>query len=203
MNQSFLHNRDDTNKGYINFNTIIADRSHQYDGSTTFTASDVETVDITVIVPQFYFDGHTDGTHPASIKISIYLGDSPLTDLTYDFTNGFDAKEDSDTGDGPNIIAHKTFETQTLSASTALTPGDKISIRYEFFGDQPASFIFYKGATFTIASQNQSVKYTQTVQCERIFPDISSERLTERYPTAFRHHFAKLIMPIKPSPLTH
>jgi hypothetical protein len=179
QNQSFLHNHNDTNKGYINFNMVIADLSNQYDGSTTFTASEIESVDITVTIPKFYFYGHTDSKHPSSIKISIYLQDPasnlPLADLLYDFADGYDAPRDS--GNGSNIIAHKTFDTRTLSFSTDLAPGEKISIRYEFFGDQPASFTLYKGATFIITSQNKSVKYSQKVQCERIFPDISQKDL--------------------------
>ena len=178
LDQSFLHNRDDTNKGFIYFNSVISDPSNQYDHNTTFTASSRENVDITLTVPKFYFDGHTDGSHPSSIKISIYLDDSvttpfPLADLTYDFTQGYDSPRDS--GSGGNIIAHKTYGTQTLSYSTELAVGQKLSIRYEFFGDQPASFTFYHGATFQIKSQNGNVEFSQTVQCERILPDMSQK----------------------------
>ncbi|HEY4198374.1 MAG TPA: hypothetical protein VGM63_22690 [Mucilaginibacter sp.] len=175
INQSFLHNRDDTNKGFINFGAVIADPSGQYNGTTTFTATEPENFGISVIIPKFYFDGHTDSKHPSSINISIYLNESSLSDITYDFTNGFDEPRDS--GSGSGIIAHKTYGTQTLSASADMDPGDKISIRYEFIGDQPAFFNIFKGATFTITSQKQSVKFGQTIQCERIFPDISQKDL--------------------------
>ena len=181
QDQSFLHNRNDTNKGFIYFNTVDSDPAKQYDGNTTFTASARENVDITVIIPKFFFRGHTDSKHPSSIKISIYLQDSdgsaafPLTDLEYDFTEGYDQPRDS--GSGGKIIAHKTFGTKTLSYSTELAPGQKISVRYEFFGDQPEYFTLYSGASFTIKSQNKAVKYTQQVQCERIFPDISQKDL--------------------------
>jgi len=173
MDQSFLHNRDDTNKGLITFNTVTADLFHQYDGNSTFTASDVETVNITVIIPKFYFYGHTDSKHPSSINISIYFGESPIADQTYDFTAGFDQRDPGTSGSG--IIAYKIFDARTLSFTTDLNPGDKISIRYEFFGDQPASFTLYKGATLTITPQNQSVRFGQTIQCERILPDISQK----------------------------
>jgi hypothetical protein len=178
INQSFLHNVNSTNKGFIYFNTVLSDPSNQFDHSTTFTASDRENVDISVTIPKFYFYGHVDSSHPSSIKISIYLQNGsdaafPLAELPYDFTSGYDQPRDS--GDGGGIIGHKTYGTQTLSYSTELAAGQKISIRYEFFGDQPTSFTLYSGATFQIKSQNKVVELSQDVQCERILPDMSQK----------------------------
>lgn len=179
MDQSFLHNRDETNKGLMFFNSIITDPSNQYDGSATFTATATENIDINVTIPKFRFFGRVTGGNPSGINIYIWFqnqsSEVALTTLTYDFSDGFD--EPRDYGSGGSIFAHKTFDVRTLSFSTGIEPGEKISIRYEFYGDQPASFTFYKGATFIITSQNTHVKYNQTVQCERIFPDISQKDL--------------------------
>ena len=73
----------------------------------------------------------------------------------------------------PNIDIYNS----TLSFNTQLPQNGQIYIAYQWSGKQPATAIIYPGAAFKIVSQNQNVSFGQTVQCERIFPDISQKDL--------------------------
>src|SRR6185312_2102692 len=66
---------------------------------------------------------------------------------------------------------------QTASFDQVLQPGQGIKIAYEFTGYTGGTFTLNSGATFNIQNKAQEVQYGQTIQCERIFPDISQKDL--------------------------
>jgi len=165
-------------QGNIGWTVINSNWNNQFVPGQGFTASQRESVLITVNVPLLRFQGHVTGSHPSYLNIIVWLitPGEPNTDIgqmTFDFSTGFNRVQ----GDGGNIIGYIDIGNTKLSVNTELAAGQGVYIGYEFQGDTPASFTLYEGATWTVAAQNETVQFNQTVQCERIFPDISQKDL--------------------------
>jgi hypothetical protein len=172
------HNQPSGNIGQIPFGVIYSDPSNQFSSQTTFTPNQINAVLITFTIPHIRFQGKVTGKHPSSLNFYIKLNDPEAFDylatLTIDFTGGYTQRV---SGDGANLFAYIDFYNQVLSFQTTLAVTESINITYEFMGDEPESFILYQGASLVIESQNQTVQFGQTIQCERIFPDISEKDL--------------------------
>ena len=175
---SIQHNQATGNVGLIPFSIIYSDPSNQFGQQTTFSSDQINTVLITLTIPHIRFQGRVTGKHPSSLNFYIKLNDPSadvyLATLTIDFTNGYTARV---SGDGGNLFAYVDVFNQVLSFQTTLSTTESINITYEFIGGEPESFILFQGAGLIILSQNQTVQFGQTVQCERIFPDISEKDL--------------------------
>jgi hypothetical protein len=175
---SLQHNQPSGNVGLIPFSIIYSDPSNQFSQQTTFSSNQINAVIIIFTIPHIRFQGKVTGKHPSSLNFYIKLNDPSanvyLATLTIDFTNGYTARV---RGDGANLFAYVDVFNQVLSFQTTLSATESINITYEFIGDEPESFILYQGAGLIIQSQNQTVQFGQTVQCERIFPDISEKDL--------------------------
>ena len=176
---SIQHNQPSGNISQIPFSVIYSDPSNQFSAQTTFTPNQINAVLITFTIPHIRFQGKVTGKHPSSLNFYIKINDPSadfyLTTLTIDFTGGY-TQRIGDTN-GSNLFAYIDVYNQVLSFQTTLAITESINITYEFIGDEPESFILYQGASLVIESQNQTVQFGQTVQCERIFPDISEKDL--------------------------
>ncbi|WP_374951138.1 hypothetical protein, partial [Mucilaginibacter sp.] len=165
------------NKGIIAFPADINDPSGQFSNRNMFTASQINNVDIKVTIPKLRFEGRVTGNHPSSLKITINYTDAgntiSLAESNFDFNSGFVRLS----GSGGSIRGYHITENTVLSASANLAAGNQISITYEFFGDRPAYFTIYDGATLEITPTGKNVLYGQDIQCERIFPDIAQKDL--------------------------
>ncbi|RFZ85695.1 hypothetical protein DYU05_08890 [Mucilaginibacter terrenus] len=76
-------------------------------------------------------------------------------------------------------IAVKTFTNQKLSADVELLAGESLKVRYEV-NHRAARDLYSEiqaGATFKIETKREEVLLGQTIQCERIFPDLSLKDL--------------------------
>jgi len=80
-------------------------------------------------------------------------------------------------GNGGSITGSIDILNTVISAQTTLPKNGGIYIGYVWHGLTPCYAAIYPGASFVIKSQNQTIQFTQTVQCERIFPDISQKDL--------------------------
>ncbi|MFA6085574.1 hypothetical protein [Mucilaginibacter sp.] len=165
------------NKGVIPFNAMINDPSHQFTGGTTFTANQINNFDIKVTIPKLRFEGRVTGDHPSSLKITINYKDGgsviSLGEATFDFSGGFVRLS----GSGGSIRGYHETENTVISATADMAVGNQLSVNYEFFGDRPAYFTVFAGATLAITPTSQGILYGQDIQCERIFPDISQKDL--------------------------
>jgi hypothetical protein len=166
--------------GELYFSVISANPNNHF-ANNRYTSSEAVTVDVVLTMPVIDFYGKVTGKHPSSVDISIVL-DMPgqsrqyLTKTTFDFTGGYDRREEGTSGS--NLFAYKTFRNKVLTASQVeLVAGQQLLCIYDFHGDAQYSLTVYKGATFEVSAQNQKVLYSQKVQCERIFPDISQKDL--------------------------
>lgn len=177
INKSVLHSAvsDPFGKGTFSFSQVDNDPQGQFDGAT-FTAKQVFTGQVLVSIPQFYFRGRKNDKHPSNINVIIYLETPEGTlqyPLNYDLADWTRIQGTS----GGNLQGEHTFGSKTLSQEIDFQPGYKVSVRWEFFGDEPERFTLYKGASLSIKAVNQNVLYEQDIQCERIFPDITQKDL--------------------------
>ncbi len=168
-----------SNTGTINFTNIISNPSGYWQNNR-YTPDEPVAVNITLIIPALRFQGKVGTDDPASLNIYITLLDSNsnvnLATTTFDFTNGYTGRV---SGSGSSLVGYLLAPRTTLSFSTQLSPTtfESIQVNYEFLGLSGSSFTLYAGATLIVAPQNQSVQFSQYIQCERIFPDISQKDL--------------------------
>jgi hypothetical protein len=89
-----------------------------------------------------------------------------------------------DLGNNPQIISNfppkATFTATNVKLSVDsidMAEGEHIYVEYNVIRNKQGTVIIKGGATLTITTKKQKVLYGQTVQCERIFPDISQKDL--------------------------
>jgi len=181
QDQTKIHNSvtDGSNRGTIEFTNIISNPAN-YWNNNTYTPTEPIAVDIKLTIPQLRLQGRATTDDPASLKIYITVLDSNSNvdnaPAVFDFTNGYTGRV---SGDGGKLVAYVIVSNTIISFSTQLSPAtaEGIRITYEFLGLSHSQFTLYSGAVLTITPQNQAVQYGQTIQCERIFPDISQKDL--------------------------
>lgn len=181
----------------FSWDTIEADPSHQFSGNTVFTSNDINNVTITVTFPHVYLCGRVSSSNnPTHLSAIIYyrdpaypsVPDTALNQVDFAFSGHGEKKagnpvgSDPDgwtrlSGDGSDIMGSIDLYSTILSCQTTLPKKGGVYIAYDWHGYNPSFARIYPGTSFIIKSQNQSVQYGQTVQCERIFPDISQKDL--------------------------
>jgi len=179
--QTFVHNsvRDGSNVGKINFTNIVSNPSGFWTDNK-YVPDEIIAVDITLTIPRLRLQGRATTDSPASVKIYIRLldsnSDTNLAVFDFDFSNGYTGRI---SGDGGGLVAYVIVNNSTLSFSTTLSPttAEGIQINYEFLGLSHSQFTLYSGAILTVKAQNKTIQFGQTIQCERIFPDISQKDL--------------------------
>lgn len=162
------------NNGTVTFNKIDV-ASSLFSSNSTYTARQIMTVDISLKIPSFKFEGRVTGDHPSYLKLIMRVfrngSQQDINEIRFDFSQGFDRIS----GSGGNIRGSHITINAGMSSQVVLGIGDRVRIDYEFFGDRPSYFTMYSGASLTIKPVNQQVEYGQTVQCERILPDLSQK----------------------------
>ncbi|MDF2430817.1 MAG: hypothetical protein JWP44_448 [Mucilaginibacter sp.] len=164
--------------GTIKFSNVILNPSGFYDPATgVYTAQQQSNVNITLTIPSFYFYGNYNGSYAANVDIIIMYtdpinGDVPLTSANFYLSNN-----PTLTRQGAYRHGYTVTPKTVISFQTDLPANGKIRITYRFNGYSKSNFSMAQGAELTIKSNNQVVLFGQTVQCERIFPDISQKDL--------------------------
>jgi hypothetical protein len=178
--------------GVLTWDSINSDPEGQFSG-TVFTSKNINAIKITVTFPHVYLYGRITTDDPSKLAAIIYYRDpgypstpdTPLaqTEFTFDGVgeniNGNNPKgwtRDSGTS-GSGIKGFINITATTLSCDTTLPENGGIYIGYAWEGLSGSNAHIYPGATLLIESQNTNVEFGQTVQCERIFPDISQKDL--------------------------
>jgi len=168
------------NVGTIIFPSVQSNPSGYYDAGTgIFTALQPLNISIKLTIPSFYLHGHFDNSYGSNVDIyAIYTdpvnGDTPLPgDVNFYLLNNPTFKKDP----GPVVFGSSVTEKTTLTVETELPQNGKVRIVYEFKGFTKSAFSIQKDAVLTITTTNKKVLYGQTIQCERIFPDISQKEL--------------------------
>lgn len=183
------------NDGYFKWDTINSDPGHQLtDGNAVFTSKAINEVLVTVRFPWVHLFGRVT-PHEDSTKFTVNMmyrdpnyPSTPDTQLTT-FQFSFDGYGENKNGDNPSgwvryggtnggsILADLDIKNSTLSFETQLPANGGIYLSYTWSGQTPARVDIHPGASFVVASQNQTVQFGQNIQCERIFPDISQKDL--------------------------
>jgi hypothetical protein len=164
--------------GTIIFPNVIANPSGFYDAATgIYTTNERNNITVTLTIPSFYFYGNYNGSYAANVDIFIIYtdpinGDTPLTN-----TNFYLSNNPALIRQGPYRHGYTVTPKTVLSFQTDLPENGKIRITYRFNGYSQSNFTMAQDAELTIKSNNQLVQFGQTVQCERIFPDISQKDL--------------------------
>ena len=165
--------------GTILFPNVISNVSGFYDPSTgIYTTNEINSVTITLTIPSFYFFGnYYNEKFAANVDIIIMYtdpvyGDSPLT-----WSNFYLSGNPTLIRKGAYRHGYTITPKTLLSFQTELPANGKIRITYRFKGYSQSKFTMAQGAELTIKSDNHVVLFGQTVQCERIFPDISEKDL--------------------------
>jgi hypothetical protein len=185
--------------GVFAWDTIISDQSHQLtNGNEVFTSNDINDVAVTVTFPHVFLNGRVTPTTNSS-KLSAYIyyrdpnypatPDTQLTQFDFSFDGHGEKKAGNPPGCDPNgwvrkagtsgsgIVGSIDIYNSVLSFQTTLPKNGGIYIGYAWQGLTPGNAYIYPGVSLIVKSQNQSVQFGQTVQCERIFPDISQKDL--------------------------
>lgn len=175
--QNFARMHPDTtnNISSIPFSIIVSDPNHYYDvAHNGYFVSEVTSVTASIAFGLSFSStnpSHTDYSSKIAIQIRLY------TDVNMTDANAQVLAETivnyADRGNQPTMIVSN----QTVSFDQVLQSGQGIKITYEFRGYTGGSFTLDSGATFNIQNKVQDVQYGQTIQCERIFPDISQKDL--------------------------
>jgi hypothetical protein len=165
--------------GRFLFNNKLYDPANQL-ANGVFTAAKRSDFTITAYFPKVRLRGRITGSHPTYLHVTITVHTPGLPD-TYPAALDFNWDlgnwvRDAGTSGG-SITGYVDIVKQTLSCQLELNAGQSVEINYTWLGDNPSHFTVDRGATFTIKAQNQVVRFGQTVQCERIFPDISQKDL--------------------------
>lgn len=166
---------DPFGKGIFKFSDKKNDPQFQFDGST-FVAKRVFTGQVLVTIPKFYFRGRKNDKHPSNLNVIIYL---EIPEGVIQYTLNYDLAEWTriQGTSGGGLQGEHTFSIKTIPQQIDFQPGYRLSVRWEFFGDEPEQFTMYSGASLSIKAINQNVLYEQDIQCERIFPDITQKDL--------------------------
>ncbi|HZX58842.1 MAG TPA: hypothetical protein VFE54_08955, partial [Mucilaginibacter sp.] len=177
--------------GVFKWDSITSDPSDQFSG-TVFTSKKINAVTVTVTFPHVYLYGRiTPADDPSKLTAYIYYRDpnypstpdTQLASLDFAFTGGEKSPTNPngwvrDAGtSGGSIKGYQNLYNYVLSFDTTLPENGGIYIAYAWQGLSGSRAQIYPGATLVIESQNTNVQYGQTVQCERIFPDISQKDL--------------------------
>jgi len=156
-----------------------SDPSQQFSGGL-FTAAQRGDYVITANFPHVYLYGKITGKHPTYLHVTITIhtpGQPDIYPAALDFNWDLGTWVRDPGTSGGSITGHVDIFKQTLSCQAELAAGQSVEANYTWLGDNPSYFVVFPGATFTVQAQNHLVKYTQQVQCERIFPDISQKDL--------------------------
>jgi hypothetical protein len=178
VSQTVSHPHTYDNMGYISWQDVVYDQSQWFHG-INYTPTERISVEAIVTIPKLFFKGKPGTSDPDSLNIYIRVVDSNgyanLATATFDFNDGFDDYDHST--DGAGKVVWKTFYNTTFSIQTELSPDTRESLQivYEFIGLTGQIFTIYPGASFQVKSVNDTVKFEETVQCERILPDMSQK----------------------------
>jgi len=157
----------------------VSDPSHQLSNGI-FTAAKRGDYEVTAFFPKTHLYGRITGNHPSylHVAINVYTTGQPTVEaagLNFNWDLGQWVRDPGTSGG--SITGYVDIGKQTLSCQLELNAGQSVEVNYTWMGDTPSYFIVPAGATLTVKAQNSQVKYTQSVQCERIFPDISQKDL--------------------------
>jgi len=175
INQQLLvtHIPINDNAGNIRFSSNNADPSGQFSDGVFFTSKQIITSEVNVYIPQLRFQGRVTGGHQSTLNIYLLVNGGIKTQVSIDLNGDFVRIS----GSGGSIFGYKDVSKIKLSAPVELNVGTRVWIAYEFFGDRPAQFTIFPGATLTITPKDKQVLYGQNIQCERILPDINAKDL--------------------------
>jgi len=182
--------------GNLKFNIVNSDKANQFSSQQYFTANSPNSIAITLSLPHVYLKGFvTPEENAGKFTVNIYYHingtssdtDAVLTSYEFSFSNFGENRgsgPDSDpkgwrriSGSGSSIFAEIDIFNIKLSFQTTIAQGDTLYMGYVFTGKTPISVINYAGSTLDIVSQEQKVQFGQSIQCERILPDISQKDL--------------------------
>ncbi|MEP6610800.1 MAG: hypothetical protein ABJA76_02915 [Mucilaginibacter sp.] len=188
-----LFNRNN-GAGYYNWDTVNDDPGNQLvPARDVYFSKAVNTVTISVDVPRVHLHGRVTTDKPSRFTMHIVYRDpnypaTPDTELqSFDFS--FDGYSENKNGNNPggwiryngtnggNLTADLDIANSKFSCQTQLPVNGGIYLSYVLSGNTPSWVEVYPNIRMTIKSQQQTVQYSQTIQCERIFPDISQKDL--------------------------
>lgn len=72
-------------------------------------------------------------------------------------------------------LAYQQFLNQKMALDVELTPDIELYIGYSIDHSSASTFIMDAGATLSFVVDTASVLWTQSIQCERIFPDVAQK----------------------------
>lgn len=162
--------------GTIIFPNVIANPSGFYNPATgVYTSSEPNNVTVTVTIPSFLFYGNYNGSYASNVDIIIMYTDPKDGDAKLTSSNFYLANNPTLVRQGAYRHGYTTTPKTVISFQADLPANGKIRVTYEFKGYTQSYFTMAAGSELTIKSNNQAVEYGQTVQCERIFPDLSQK----------------------------
>ena len=134
------------------------------------------------VVFDFYLRGRATGSSPSRVFVSINVeqtltGDTAvLTETSFDLSNFENSVHDGTagriSGNGSDIIAWQWFRNNKITVDCELVPGMKIGVGFGVIDTPDTGFIVPAGSSFSFIPSEQNVLFGQSIQVERILPDI-------------------------------
>lgn len=154
-------------EGIVTFNNETLDPSGSYNpGTSEYTAQEILTVNALVSYSMEIRDIFSGGSPPSfSVRVDKYSG-AVWTTIAENVHVAVD-----------QFVTYQ-FLDQSISIDTDLAIGEKL--RVSFYQNPASNRIngsFYAGSTFKVTNIQQDVIFGQSVQAERIFPDLSQTEL--------------------------
>lgn len=187
-------------QGYFQWDSKIDDPARQMaSGRDVFISAKPNDVKIVVTIPHLYLRGRVSPSDKTThVTFHVYyrdpgypgVPDKSIGSYDFSFSNYGEYRANDPTSDpkgwrrlnhssGSSIYAELDIYKAVISVEKQLPIHGGIFLGYSWDGlnSPPAYAQIDAGATMVITSQQQNVQLGQTVQCERIFPDISQKDL--------------------------
>lgn len=168
--------------GMIHWPVINANPSRHFLDGYVYDAPNDISVKVKVTIPKFYLYGRVTDDE-SSVEVSVYVSTPSagtldrLVSSTFDFSGGYSEEPGHVHSSGSNKQSDTVIKDTVISANVDLMAGQQLAIGYSFHGKTPSRFTIYAGATWEVKAEKTKVAYGETLQCERIFPDISQKDL--------------------------
>lgn len=175
------HPNVDNPDGYINWSRINYDQSHHFSGTGYYAPENIS-VTAKVTIPEFYLYGRvTPEGDTSAVEVTILMNHpnigeiNPIASHLFDFSAGYNPY--FYLYSGSKKISDTVIKNTVISVDVDIPAGYRLAVHYSFRGKTPSHFSMRAGATWEVSLQTKNAQYGHSIQCERIFPDISQKDL--------------------------
>jgi hypothetical protein len=169
-------------QGTVRFANVQTNNGSYNSGTGRYTATAITKLTITLKIPSLYFYGKLSKDYGSSVDIGIMYTDPIAANGEVILVQqGFDLSDDIKFEPHANLFkgfAYRDYnDAIVLSYETDIPIGGQLRVFYTFKGYTGSRFAIPANSELTIKTDNEQVLYGQSIQCERILPDLTQKDL--------------------------